>query len=338
MSTSSNHPLSPEQLCQFGVLPEDEQTHPFSEDHNDWNESYFFDWYNEDGTEAGHARIGWHPVQKRVLFWLHVFHNNEWFLIEENRIPFEALALNQGKQAFAYDGWGLNFHYTTDSELLSGTFELSGFARCIDGTRNGIIVPIELSLDVQAIGPAYSRGGGTVEGHSAKGFSTNRYEQPHISQLKQTIDNSNIDIEVRGERDHSWGPRPWDMSWQFFALNCTEFSIFATQVDLPDWPEIKMGYIKPHDSVMEDWSDIQFNISFDDQQPNNRVSGSIHFRTDSGLEKTATLETISGTEIDITHAFNPPKRTPYSRSLVRCTFDDGKIAIGWLESNRMESE
>ena len=37
-------------LTQFGIQLDDEFPHPFSADHGDWNESYFFDWYNKDGA------------------------------------------------------------------------------------------------------------------------------------------------------------------------------------------------------------------------------------------------------------------------------------------------
>lgn len=47
-------------LSQFGIALEDEYPHPYSDDHHDWNESYFFDWYDEGGDNAGHCRIGWH--------------------------------------------------------------------------------------------------------------------------------------------------------------------------------------------------------------------------------------------------------------------------------------
>ena len=72
--------LSEQELTQFGVELKDEFSHPYSQNHNDWNESYFFDWYTDDGSAAGHCRIGWHPVQQRILFWLHLWNGSEWLL------------------------------------------------------------------------------------------------------------------------------------------------------------------------------------------------------------------------------------------------------------------
>ncbi len=78
----SSNELTMEELTKFGIKPEDEGDHPFSPDHIDWNESYFFDWFDADGKHAGHWRIGWHPNQKRVLTWLYVYNGDEWMMIE----------------------------------------------------------------------------------------------------------------------------------------------------------------------------------------------------------------------------------------------------------------
>jgi hypothetical protein len=58
--------LSLEEASSFGILPEDEGVHPYDPDVEWWNESWFWDFFNADGTVAGHCRIGLHPVQQRV--------------------------------------------------------------------------------------------------------------------------------------------------------------------------------------------------------------------------------------------------------------------------------
>ncbi len=325
-------------VSQFGINPEDEFTHAFSEDHPDWNESYFFDWYDIEGSVAGHCRIGWHPVQQRVWFWLYLFNGSEWFVIEECRLPFSDLVLGEDRQAarpaFSYSGWGLEFSYVPHRLLLQGELQVSGFARVLSGARQGTIKPVALTLDVTAIGAAYSRGGGEVESHSAAGFSTDRYEQPHRARGQMIIDGETIPLEVRGERDHSWGPRPWDMNWQFFVINNERFSLLATQVTIPEWPLIKMGYYHAHGEQMEHLSESEFNLSFDASDPLHAVSGDFTLTCESGRIVKGSIETISGTEIDITHCFATPHRSEYRRSLIRASFDDGSQSVGWLECNR----
>ncbi|MDG2271919.1 MAG: hypothetical protein P8L39_06440, partial [Halioglobus sp.] len=130
-------------VTKFGIQLEDEFHHPFSADHPDWNESYFFDWYDASGSNAGHCRVGWHPVQQRILFWLYLFNGSEWLVIEEYRLPFSALQLGaiddaEGvKNAFSYTGWGLNFKYQPQQPLRSGRLAVSGFARVLCGERQG---------------------------------------------------------------------------------------------------------------------------------------------------------------------------------------------------------
>ncbi len=325
-------------VTEFGIQPGDEFPHPFSSDHADWNESYFFDWYDADGGVAGHCRIGWHPVQERVLFWLYLYNGSEWLVIEEYRLPFAALQLgSEGantEPAFAYQGWGLEFQYQPQQPLRSGQLQVSGFARVLCGPRQGMILPVALELGVTAIGPPYSRGSGSVDSHSAANFSTDRYEQPHVAQGHMVIDGDTTALDVRGERDHSWGPRPWDMGWRFLVINNPAFSLLATQVEIPGWPLISMGYYHGHGEAMEHLAEAELALEFNADDPTAAVSGSFNLLCDSGRKVEGTIETISGTEIDITHTFATPHRSEYRRSLIRCTFSDGSQSIGWLECNR----
>jgi hypothetical protein len=327
-------------VTAFGIQLDDEFHHPFSDDHPDWNESYFFDWYDASGSNAGHCRVGWHPVQQRILFWLYLYNGSEWLVIEESRLPFAALQLGgkdspgAAKNAFSYEGWGLEFKYKPQQPLRSGRLSVSGFARVLCGQRQGMIKSVELELTVTAIGPPYSRGAGAVDSHSADHFSTNRYEQPTQSQGWMVVDGEKTELTVRGERDHSWGPRPWDMGWQFFVVNNERFSLLATHVQIPEWPLITMGYYHGHGEAMEQLAETELVLDFDSNHPTQAVSGTFTLLCESGRKILGSIETISGTEIDITHTFSTPHRSEYRRSLIRCTFDDGSQSIGWLECNR----
>lgn len=332
---------SPLNLHQFGIHTHDEWPHAFSPDHPDWNESYFFDWYDADGSFAGHCRIGWHPVQQRVLFWLFAFYKNQWFCIEEYRLPLASLSLEKDGAVFNYNQWGLSFKYTPATPLLSGELAVNGFARCLNGDHQGKILPLDLNLSFEAIGAPHSRGGGEVETHSAVGYPTNRYEQPIIGEYALTLLGDTHHVQIRGERDHSWGPRPWDMQWAFLALNNEAFSLQATVVNIPDWPTIQMGYFLPTGGEMKHITAIQFAVEQNPADPLNAVNGKVILKIENGDEITADVRTISGAEIDITHAFTPPKRTEYRRSLIECTFHDqhqGITSPGWFEVNRPNPE
>jgi hypothetical protein len=267
------------------------------------------------------------------LFWLHLWNGEEWLIIEENRLPFSALKLD-GQDVFCYEQWGLKFSYDCMAPLQSGRLQIDGFARVAYGPRQGMVLPVSVALDVSALGSAYSRGAGSVEGHSAQGFSTNRYEQPIQALGRMTIDQHGTELVVRGERDHSWGPRPWDMNWQFFVVNNEKFSLQATQVEIPEWPLIQMGYFHELGQGMEHLSETKFELEFMSEQPFAAVRGSFSLVCDSGRLIAGKIESVAGSEIDITHAFTPPKRTEYRRTLIRCYFDSGEESMGWLEYNR----
>ncbi len=325
----SKSDLTMEELTKFGIQPEDEGDHPFSPEHKDWNESYFFDWYNAEGSQAGHCRIGWHPNQKRVLLWLYVYNGDEWIMIEECRLPFSEIQTNP----LFYSGWGLELSYTPEEPLRSGRFKISGFGRVISGTRLGLVLPVSVDLQITAMGAPHSSGEGKIEGHSAEGFRTNRYEQPIALEGFFSIDQKKYDFKGRGERDHSWGPRAWDMEWLFLVVNGEDFRMQAVQVDIPGLPQIHTGYLHREKSIQI--NKVEYDLEFDDHSPTNTVNGGYSITAADGTVIKGSIESITGTEIDITHAFNPPKRSIYRRNLIRCTaFDDTVSVLGWYESNR----
>ena len=55
-----------------------------------WNESIFYDWYDDAGSYAGHCRIGVHPNQDRVFVWFYLWDGASWVAIEEPRLPLGA--------------------------------------------------------------------------------------------------------------------------------------------------------------------------------------------------------------------------------------------------------
>jgi hypothetical protein len=321
--------LTLDELTQFGISPADEDPHPFSPDYEWWNESVFYDWYDRDGANAGHCRIGWHPNQRRLWFWLFLYNGEEWVAIEEPRLPLAALQLPR----IAYDdGWGLRFSYVVREPLRSGRFTASGFGRVVSGKRAGMILPVEVVLDIETVGPAHSLGQHSLAGHSADDYSTSRFEQPIRARGHYVIDGVTRQLDGRGERDHSWGPRWWNIEWTFMAINADDQRLQCAHVRIPGASEFKTGYIQRQ--RMQSLTDVQFELRFDDQCVTRPVSGRFVVTSEDGSSIAGRIESISGAEIDITHTFVPPRRPVYRRALIRVTPDGSVPAIGWLESNR----
>jgi hypothetical protein len=321
--------LTYEEAASFGIEREDEDYHPFSDEYEWWNESVFYDWYDEDGSNAGHCRIGWHPTQQRVWFWLFLYNGEEWVAIEETRLPSSRLQLPKIRYD---DGWGLRFSYDVKEPLLSGRFEASGFGRVISGPRTGLVLPVSAALDVRCIGPAHSLGQGSVPGHSDAALSTNRFEQPILVDGRYSIGEDARSIRGRGERDHSWGPRDWNMQWQFMVLNSDATRLQATSVFIPGIDPIHVGYV--HREEMSTINEVAFDLQYDDATPTKPFAGRAKFAAEDGFAAEGTVEALTGVEIDIAHCFTPPRRSVYRRALVRFSPDGGEPLLGWIESNR----
>ncbi len=324
-----------EELTRFGIRTEDEAAHAWSADHEWWNESWFFDWFDADGASAGHCRIGIHPVQGRLWFWLFLFDGEDWVVLEEPRLPISRWNV----EALAYeDPWGLAFSYEVGEPLRTGILRCRGFGRLVSGPRAGQVQPVSVHLAFEAAGAAHSVGEGRVAGHSAEGLSTNRYEQPITGLATTQLGGESRTAEIRGERDHSWGPRWWNMEWNFLVLGDEELRLQAVHVVIPDVTEMKVGYLA-RDGVMSNLAALDYDLWFDDQAPTRAVRGRFRVKDDEGRELAGSIEPVSGAEIDLSHCFVPPRRSIYRRSLVKVKIEGrpGRI-LGWLESNRFPHE
>lgn len=322
--------LTDAELAEFGITPDDEFPHPHSPDHEWWNESYFWDWFDTQGTRAGHLRAGWHPNQDRFWIWVLLYNGAEWLVLEETRLPLADLALPE----LRYDRWGLTFSWTPESPLRRGRLEASGFGRIVSGPRAGLMLPFSIDLDIVGEGPPHSTGQGNVEGHQAEQYSASRFEQPVTVEGTTSIGPDVLAVIGQGERDHSWGPRDWNMEWLFCVMGGGERRFQWAAVDIEGLDRIGVGYHRAGGTT-SNVVGVEEELVFDDD-PTRTVSGRFSLAVEDGSTVAGTLETISGVEIDIAHCMVPPRPVTYRRALVRVSLDDGTTGIGWLEFNRFD--
>lgn len=320
--------LTMDELTKFGIGPQDEGLHPVSPDHEWWNESWFLDFFDAEGTRAGHVRIGLHPNQDRCFFWALLYEAGEWLVLEETRLPLGDV----DQAALAYDKWGLRFRWDRTDPLRAGHLEVSGFGRVVSGPRVGLVLPFSIAVDYETAGAAHSSGPADVPGHRAEGYTSNRFEQA-ISVRGDVGIGEARPFVGRGERDHSWGPRTWDMEWLFTAIGGDDFRLQWALVSIEGFGDIAVGYL--HEDTTENVTAVDADIHFGDADLTAPVAGRFSVTTADGSTLGGTVETVAGMEIDITHTFSPPRATVYRRTLVRFTPDDGRApAMGWIESNR----
>ncbi len=317
-----------EELTKFGIRPEDEALHPFDPAVEWWNESWFWDWFDAGGTLAGHCRVGFFPAQKRAWVWLFLYHRGEWVALEQPRLPLADFQLPR----LAYAGWGLTVAYDALEALRRGRLRVTGFGRVVSGPRTGMMLPVAVDLEVDAAGAAHTTGRSNVPGHDSGAFDACRFEQPTTVRGTMRIADDTLPFAGRGERDHSWGPRPWNMEWTFLVACNDAYRVQCVEVALPDMPRFGVGYL--HRRTTESLSAVEIAFTFDDDSLARPFHGRFTATAEDGTRVGGQVQPIATVEIDLTHCFVPPERSIYRRSLVRVAPDDGDAPlIGWVEFN-----
>ena len=317
------------ELTKFGILPQDEGLHRHDPSAEWWNESWFWDWFDRSGDTAGHCRVGLHPVQKRAWIWLFLYRRGEWIALEEPRLPIDAFALPH----LAYDGWGLTLRWDVAEPLRRGRLAVRGFGRVLSGPRAGSVLPLGADLDIRAVGAAHSLGRSSAPGHAASDtYDACRFEQPIEANGRLTFGEVTTEFSGRGERDHSWGPRAWNLEWTFVAVSNDDLRLQCVEARVPNAGRFAVGYL--HRETTVSVFDVEFDLRFDDASPLRPLAGRLAARAEDGTSIGGSIEVISAAEIDITHTFVPPERSIYRRALVRVHRDGSEPPLlGWIEFN-----
>jgi hypothetical protein len=321
-------------LARWGITPADEGFHRFDPADPSWNESWFWDWFTDDGMLAGHCRIGTFPSQRRFWLWLYLFRQTdaggEWLVIEEPRLDLMDLE----RPALRYAQHGLYVEWFPRRPLLEGQLRAAGRARAVSGPKVGRMVDVAVDLEVTAAGVPHSTGQGDVEGHESEHYDARRFEQPIDVRGSHTLDGELIEFDGRGERDHSWGPRAWNIEWTFFAVSRPAQRLQFVEVRIKgfDGP-IEVGYLQsPTDA--QDLASVKLPVEAHGELA-DAFSGRVDVVADDGTTVGGSIELISAHEMDISHTLDPPRGTRYHRALVRVVPDEGEPLMGWLEDNRL---
>jgi hypothetical protein len=338
--------LSDAALTRFGVDFADERPHAFDPAVEWWNESWFWDWFDADGRVAGHCRVGLHPNQQRAWVWYYQLCDGEWIAVEEPRLPITDLCRSApgvpvaGGAVFAYQRFGLAFSWEPEAPLRAGRLRFSGFGRVLSGPRTGLILPVGADLRVDALGPAHSLGRARAPGHESERYPASRFEQPIAVRGVLRADGVERDFAGRGERDHSWGPRHWNLEWTFLVLNGDDLRLQCAEARIPNLAPIHGGYLcrEPGADTVT-IAEARFDFAFRDEDLSRPVAGRFTARAEDGTALAFDVEPLAAAEIDITHTFVPPQRSVYRRALVRAAgAGRAEPLLGWVESNRFRAK
>ncbi len=307
------------------VQPDDEARHtPDAEDL--WNESYYCDFVQADGSFGGWLRLGLYP-NRRVAWW------TTWIVRPGHpgvcSVDYGAPVPPENGLVSESDSLGrveIDIRRPLEEFRMAARVRATTIDRPEDVYAHGESSgrPTDLGLDLTW----------TSDGVPYHYDLTTRYEIPCLVSGTVTIDGETFSIDGQGQRDHSWGVRDW---WAFGWCWCSMRLDDDTRVHFADirmMPGVPVffGYIQTPDACHPVTS---LSVTED--------VGEHGFPTSARIEIAAAPEHDLG--IDVTPvAFGPVllrnddgRTSRFPRALVRCQTDDGRTGAGWIEWNQPDA-
>jgi len=302
------------------VSPDDEARHtPDAEDL--WNESYYCDFVQADGSLGGWLRLGLYP-NRRVAWW------TAWIVRPgQPSVSSVNYAMpvppENGLVSESEDGERIEIELRRPLEEFRLVADTAGLLVAGDTRRYDETgwTPTRLGVDLTW----------TTDGVPYHYDLTTRYEIPCLVTGTVTIDGETLTVDGQGQRDHSWGVRDWwafGWCWNSMRLDDGTRVHLADIRMIPDVP-VFFGYIQtPGEvhpatalSVTEDVGDHGF-------PSRARIEIAAAPRHDLGVEVTPV-------------AFGPVllrnddgRTSRFPRAMVTCRTDDGRSGSGWIEWNQ----
>ena len=306
------------------VSPDDESRHtPDAEDL--WNESYYCDFVQADGSVGGWLRLGLYP-NRQVAWW------TTWIVR-----PGHPGVCSVDYGAPVPPGNGL----VSESDSL-GRVEID-LRRPVEEFRLAArtrATTIERPEDVYAHGEAWGRPTEldldltwATDGVPYHYVLTTRYEIPCLVTGTVTVDGETFTIEGQGQRDHSWGVRDWwAFGWCWCSLRLDDGTrVHLADIRIPGMPTF-FGYIQTPGTV----------------NPVTALSVTEDV-ADHGFPSTARIEIAAAPAhelvVDVsTVAFGPVllrnddgRTSRFPRAMLRCRTADGRTGSGWIEWNQPDA-
>jgi hypothetical protein len=319
MTTDSDWP--------HAVLPSDEARHAPDPD-TLWNESYYCDFVQADGSLGGWLRLGLYP-NRGVAWW------TAW-IVRPGRpgicsVDYHApVPPGDGLVTTSDTGARIDIDLRRPLEefrLAVSPHTARAFADPADAYVDAVPrSAAELALDLTW----------TTDGSPYHYVATTRYEIPCLVAGTVTIDGETVRVEGQGQRDHSWGVRDWwAFGWCWCSLRLQDGTrIHLSDIRIPNLP-VFFGYVQtPSSGAVHPIT----ALSVDEQL------GEHGFPTRVRMELAAAPAYDIGMDV-IPDAFGPVllcdeengRTSRFPRAMLRCTTDDGRTGAGWMEFNQPNS-
>jgi hypothetical protein len=325
------------------VLPADEQRHE-PDDEALWNESYYMDFVQADGSLGGWLRLGLYP-NLGVAWWTGwiVRPGQPGVCSVDYAMPIppgSGLATASAAEAAHPATIELDIRRPLEEfRVTIPSMAAQLFDRPEDAYTDSNWQPVEASLDLTW----------TTDGTPYHYDVTTRYEIPCIVSGTVTIGGETFAVDGQGQRDHSWGVRDWwAFGWCWNSMRLDD-GTRVHDVDIRfDGFQAFFGYVQTPDQRAAGISHTLTALKVSEEL------GEHGFPTTARIELTAGLNgagepaspPVHDLGLDVTPvAFGPVllrnqqdgRVSLFPRAMVRCRSDDGRTGAGWIEWNQPQS-
>jgi hypothetical protein len=280
-----------------------------------WNESWYFDWSQPDGSLGGYVRLGLYPNLGVAWYWACVVGEGRPLVtVIDHEVPIPATGLDIRTE-------GLWAAHNLETPLDHWSLGCEAFAVGVDdpaetyGDLRGDRVPFGFDLEWETEGGVYPYPG------------VDRYEVPCRVHGEVLVGQERIEIDGSGQRDHSWGVRDWwtyGWSWTSSALD-DGTRTHATHVAFGDDELYSTGYVQPPGGTPQAVGTVARGQELG--REGFPDSGWVHL---DDLE--LAIEPVAFSPVLLT---GPEGRTSrFPRALCRYRAGDGRTGVGWTEWNQ----
>lgn len=299
--------------------PRDEQRHTPA-DSELWNESYYFDWFNDDLSVGGYVRVGFYPNMDRVWYWAClVGPGRQLVSVVEHDVamPRSATSLD-----LRYDGLWADHVVESPNEHMS--INLEAFALRVDDPTEmyrpeprGERIPFGFELDFETDRLPYMWPDVTP-----------RYEIPCRVHGSVQVGSETIRVDGWGQRDHSWGAARdwWSIGWSWTAGRLEDGTRWHTAGGFFSDDPWGVAYELAPDSA--DFAEHGAVFIHADEGADGLP---LRSRTRFG-DLTLDFEPVAFAPVLLVHPDGRQSR--FARAMCRVVTADGRRGAGWIEWNQ----
>ena len=298
--------------------PLDERRHTPDDDPL-WNESYYLDWFAEDLSVGGYARIGFYPNLGRVWYWAClVGPDRPLVTVIDHEVPLPASAASL---EIRHEGLWADHAIEAPNEHMS--INLEAFAVALDDPADvyhearGERVPFGFELDFLTDRAAY-----------LWPPVTPRYEIPCRVQGEVLVGSERIEVDAWGQRDHSWGAARdwWSMQWSWSAGRLADGTRWHTAGGFLPGADWGVAYrLDPGSGNFAEGDRVGLEVTEGRERLPTRTA--VEF---CGLE--LEFRPVAYAPVLLVHPDGRAARFP--RALAEVRSADGRSGGGWIEWNQ----